>query len=214
METTRSDGRPYVVAHVAVTLDGATTGFTPAIARFYELAGTWNEDVTLAGADTILAQEHALRDAPRKPAPDGAPLLAVVDGKGRVQEWEALSAVGHWSGVLALHAEATPPRPSRSVPELVVGTARVDLSAVLTALSEQHRARVVRVDSGGTLIGAMLESRLVSELSLLVHPRLAGPGQQLWHGSAKELADGFNLVAAEALEDGLVWLRYRLAPTH
>ena len=43
--------RPHVVAHVAVSLDGATTGFEPDVGRFYELARTWSEDVTLAGAD-------------------------------------------------------------------------------------------------------------------------------------------------------------------
>jgi 2,5-diamino-6-(ribosylamino)-4(3H)-pyrimidinone 5'-phosphate reductase len=205
---------PHVVAHIAVTLDGATTGFTPAIGLFYELAGTWREDVTLAGADTILAQEQALREAPRRPAPADAPLLAVVDGRGRVREWEALGAVGHWSGVLALHAEATPPRPPRTVPELVVGVERVDLGAALAALGERHGARVVRVDSGGGLTGALIERGLVDELSLLVHPRLAGPGQRLWHGGAGRPTDEYELLAAEALEEGLVWLRYQVPRPH
>ena len=52
---------PHVVIHVAVSLDGATTGFEPDVARFYELAAGFREDVTLAGADTILAQAEALR---------------------------------------------------------------------------------------------------------------------------------------------------------
>jgi 2,5-diamino-6-(ribosylamino)-4(3H)-pyrimidinone 5'-phosphate reductase len=200
--------RPFVVAHVAVTLDGATTGFAPAVGRFYQLAATWSEDVTLAGADTILAQEPALREAPRRPAPPGASLLAVVDGKGRVREWAALAAVGHWSGVLALLADATPPRPNREVPELVVGAERVDLAEALAALGERHAARVVRVDSGGGLTGALLERGLVDELSLLVHPRLAGPGQHVWHGGARPAAGELELVAAETLEEGLVWVRY------
>jgi 2,5-diamino-6-(ribosylamino)-4(3H)-pyrimidinone 5'-phosphate reductase len=201
--------RPHVVVHVAITLDGATTGFTPAIARFYELARGWAEDVTLVGADTILAQEPALREAPRAPAPPGAPLLAVVDGKGRVREWEVLGSVGHWSGVLALRAETTPPRPAGAVPELVAGTERVDLAAVLATLGERYAARVVRVDSGGGLTGALLARGLVDELSLLVHPRLGGPGQRRWHGDARPATDAFELVAAETFEDGLVWLRHR-----
>jgi hypothetical protein len=48
--------RPYVVAHLAVSVEGAMTGFEPDLARFYALATTWQEDVTLVGADTILAQ--------------------------------------------------------------------------------------------------------------------------------------------------------------
>src|SRR5918999_4675036 len=114
--------RAYVVAHIAVSVEGATTGFEPDVGRFYELAGTWREDVTLAGSDTILAQEQALASAPRPGPAEGGPLLAVVDGRGRVREWEALRDVGHWSDVLALYAEATPRRPgSGSVQELVVG---------------------------------------------------------------------------------------------
>jgi 2,5-diamino-6-(ribosylamino)-4(3H)-pyrimidinone 5'-phosphate reductase len=191
--------RPHVVVHVAVTLDGATTGFAPAIGRFYELAGRWREDVTLTGADTILAQEAGLRAAPRTPAPAGAPLLAVVDGRGRVREWEALGAVGHWRGVLALQA--------------ATGAERVDLAAALTALTAEHGARLVRVDSGGALTGALLERGLVDEISLLVHPLLAGAGQRVWHGGAQPAAPQLHRIAAQPLEDGLVWLRYLLGGT-
>jgi 2,5-diamino-6-(ribosylamino)-4(3H)-pyrimidinone 5'-phosphate reductase len=95
--------RPYVVVHVAVSVDGSTAGFEPDVGRFYELAAVWREDVTLAGADTILAQELALADMelPR-PAPAG-PILAVVDGRGRVGAWKSLRDAGHWSKVVAVH---------------------------------------------------------------------------------------------------------------
>ncbi|WP_231913871.1 MULTISPECIES: hypothetical protein [unclassified Rhodococcus (in: high G+C Gram-positive bacteria)] len=44
---------------------------------------------------------------------------------------------------------------------------------------------VVRVDSGGALIGALLGAGLLDEVSLLVHPRLPGVRtDRLWHGSA------------------------------
>jgi 2,5-diamino-6-(ribosylamino)-4(3H)-pyrimidinone 5'-phosphate reductase len=203
--------RPYVVAHVAIALDGVTTGFEPDVAEFYELARTWEEDVTLAGADTILAQEKALVEAPRPGRAPGAPLLAVVDGRGRVRQWEALREVGHWSDVLALHAEATPPRPpDRSIPELVVGAERVDLRAALEALGRRHGAGVVRVDSGGALVGALLSAGLLDELSLLVHPRLAGAqSARRWHGSGPLATGALELVANETLDGDLVWLRYR-----
>lgn len=204
--------RPHVVVHVAVSLDGATTGFAPDVGRFYELARTWREDVTLAGADTILAQEGALATAPRPgPAADG-PLLAVVDGRARVREWEALRDCGHWSGVLALRAFATS-APADRMPErvLVAGTSRVDLAAALEALGEREGATVVRIDSGGALIGALLRGRLVDELSLLVHPCLAGPGGRAWHGPEQAPATRLEPIAAEPLDGGLVWLRYRVS---
>jgi 2,5-diamino-6-(ribosylamino)-4(3H)-pyrimidinone 5'-phosphate reductase len=203
--------RPYVVAHVAVSVDGAAAGFEPDVGRFYELAATWHEDVTLVGADTMLAQEQALAAAPRPgPAEDG-PLLAVVDGRGRVRAWEALRDVGHWSDVVALHAEATPPRPAgRAVPELVVGAERVDLAGALDALGRRDGVEVVRVDSGGSLVGALLGQGLLDEVSLLIHPCLAGGRGRRWHGSAPAPAGPVGLIASRTFDGGLVWLRYRL----
>jgi 2,5-diamino-6-(ribosylamino)-4(3H)-pyrimidinone 5'-phosphate reductase len=87
------------VVHVAVSVDGATTGLVVDVGRFYQLVSTWHEDVTLTGADTILAQEGALSAAPRPgPARDG-PLLAVVDSRSRVSMWDALRDVGRWRAV-------------------------------------------------------------------------------------------------------------------
>jgi 2,5-diamino-6-(ribosylamino)-4(3H)-pyrimidinone 5'-phosphate reductase len=206
-------GRPHVVVHVAVSVDGATTGFDPDVARFYELARTWREDVTLVGADTILAQEEALAAVPRPgPAPDG-PLLAVVDGRARVRQWDALRDCGSWSGVLALRAGETPfddgVSPAR---QLVTGTNRVDLAAALGALAEREGAGLVRVDSGGSLIGALLRDELVDEVSLLVHPCIAGAaGDRAWHGGTPIRALDLKRIAAEPLDGGLTWLRYRIA---
>ncbi|MEU5884036.1 dihydrofolate reductase family protein [Spirillospora sp. NPDC047279] len=205
-------GRPYLVVHVAVSLDGATTGFQPDIERFYELAAGWHEDATLTGADTILAQEAALADA-RGPGPakDG-PLLIVVDGKGRVSQWESLRNAGHWSDVLALHTDTTPPPPDgNSVRELVIGNERVDLPAAMTAIGTLGGINIVRVDSGGALTGALLQAGLIDEVSLLVHPLLAGSkGTQTWYGSQPCVIDRLERIASQSFDDGLVWLRYRL----
>ena len=204
--------RPHVVAHVAVSVDGATTGFEPDVGRFYELARTWSEDVTLAGADTVLAQEEALAAAPRPGPAADAPLLAVVDGRGRVRQWEALRDCGHWSGVIALRAFATA-APANNGPERVLftGEARVDLAAVLAMLAEREGAEVVRVDSGGALTGALLDAGLVDELSLLVHPCVVGGAtDRRWHGPVPSSATRLESLGTERLDDGLLWLRYRV----
>ncbi|MDP4508200.1 dihydrofolate reductase family protein [Nonomuraea turcica] len=200
---------PYVVVHVGVSVDGATTGFQPDVARFYQLAQTWREDLTLAGADTILAQEEALAQGERPGPAEGGPLLAVVDGRGRVSQWEALREAGHWSDVVALHCAITPPRPpGRQVREIVTGVDRVDLADALRTLGRDEGVRVVRVDSGGGLTSALMTAGLVDEISLLVHPCLAGErATRFWYGSAPAAAP-LTLAAAQSLPDGLVWLRY------
>lgn len=183
--------RPRVILHAAVSLDGSTDGFTPDVARFYELAGTWDEDVTLAGSETILAQEPALADAPRPGPATGGPVLAVVDGQRRVRAWDALRECGHWSDAIGLFPEP--------------GDRHVDLEAALESLAERYGAERIRVDSGGGLNGALLARGLVDEVSLLVHPVVSGAGRR-WYGDeprASALAD----LRAEDLPGGLVWLR-------
>jgi 2,5-diamino-6-(ribosylamino)-4(3H)-pyrimidinone 5'-phosphate reductase len=194
-----------VIAHVAVSLDGGTTGFQPDVARYYDLARTFREDVTLTGADTILAQEGALAAAPRAgPAAEG-PLLAVVDGRGRVEQWAALRECGRWRDVVALTCEDTPSY-ANAPRTVVAGRGRVDLAAALREVG----SGTVRVDSGGALIGALLERGLLTEVSLLVHPLLAGPDARRWYGGGTAPA-ALSLLAAERQEGGLIWLRYRVS---
>ncbi|MBB3085314.1 RibD family protein [Geodermatophilus sabuli] len=203
--------RPRVVVHVAVSLEGATTGFDPDVGSFYALARTWHEDVTLTGADTVLAQEPALGSAPQPgPAPDG-PLLVVVDSRARVRAWAALRAAGHWSDVLAASSARTPHR-SGPVSELRLGRERVDLPALLTELGTRPGVATVRVDSGGALTGALLAAGLVDEVSLLVHPVLAGPaaGARRWYGDGPPPAGELVLAECRRLDGDLVWLRHHI----
>lgn len=189
-----SRSRPRVVTHHAVSLDGATTGFSPDLGAFYGLISTWREDVTLVGADTILAQEQALAAGPCGPGPNSdGPLLAVVDSRGRVSEWEALRSAGHWRDAIRIEAD----RPGE----------RVDLRRTLERLAEQG-AETVRVDSGGRLSGALLERGLVDEVSLLVHPVAVGAeSAPRWYG-ASNAPMMFTLDHVESVAGDLVWLRY------
>jgi 2,5-diamino-6-(ribosylamino)-4(3H)-pyrimidinone 5'-phosphate reductase len=171
---------PHVVIHVAVALDGATTGFEPDVARFYALAAGFREDVTLAGADTILAQADALAREGPGPKADG-PLLAVTDRRARIADWmwEALRSAGHWRDAVPV---------------------RSDLATAVAGFEG-----VVRVDSGGALNGALLRAGLVDELSLLVHPVLAGDAPR-WYGTPPP-----GPLKLTPLDGGAPdWLRYRV----
>ncbi|MFF1820337.1 RibD family protein [Kribbella sp. NPDC058245] len=196
--------RPHVVAQVAVSLDGRTAGFDADFARYYAMATLWQEDVTLVGADTVLAQESVVRAVERVGPREAGPLLAVVDSRARVREWDALRALGHWSDVLALYADQTPARPpDATTRELVTGYEQVDFEEVLDELGKRG-ARVVRVESGGALIAVLLELGLVDELALLVHPVIVGEGAP-WCGTT-----GVRLEHAgtEVFKGGVVWSRY------
>lgn len=214
MEAGPGNHRPYVVAHLAVSLDGSVTGFAPDQARFYSLAAEWHEDATLAGADTILAQAEALSNEAALPGPDPTgPVLAVVDSRYRVTSWKALRLAGHWSRVLALRGEGSSTGPA--VDEIATGGERVNLAAALAEMHDSYGVRRVRLDSGGTLVGAMLGAGLVDEVSLLVHPVLVTRGdRRLWWGEA-DPPPPFSPAGdpeVRAAGGGLVQLRYRTSP--
>ena len=91
--------------------------------------------------------------------------------------------------------------------ELVCGAERVDLTWALDELA-RIRAGTVRVDSGGALLGALLELGLIDELSLLVHPIIVGADAQRWTGEQALTATTLELISCDIVDVDLVWLRY------
>ncbi len=67
--------RPLVFAHVAVSVEGASTGFQPDLGRFYELARTWQEGVDSGGALTGALLDGDLLDEISLLIPPAAPRL-------------------------------------------------------------------------------------------------------------------------------------------
>lgn len=102
------------------------------------------------------------------------------------------------------------------VETIVTGAERVDYRSALEELRARHGIEVVRVDSGGTLIGVLLRAQLVDEVSVLVHPFLAGGSPELSlfqppGGEGADESDGAISLALRGVEvprDDVVWLRY------
>lgn len=85
---------------------------------------------------------------------------------------------------------------------------RVDLDAALRSLRRVDGARVVLVEGGPSLNGALVAAGLVDEVCLSLAPRLVG-------GTSARLAHGADPVGVESLtlhrvltEDGILFLRY------
>lgn len=213
--------RPRVILHNAVSADGRTTGLAPNLGLFYGLADRWEEDVTLAGSDTILA---ALRQSTEASPPALAGhaaggRLAVVDSRGRVKDWRHVKAWPFWSEFVSIDTEDTPHQHRdylryQEVDEITAGTRRVDLALALEELAERYGARTVRVESGGTLNGALLRQGLVDEVSLLMHPVLIGGMSP--HTIFRTLDVDTNapiemkLSDCQVLDGGYAWLRYEV----
>jgi len=224
-----------VILHSAISLDGRTTGFPVDLGLFYSLAGTWREDATLTGADTLLAAPEAQSPeddlaALETRAPeceetvktgsakkDPRPLLIVTDSRGRLRHWTAFLASPYWRGGIALVSRATPRDYTRRLARLgieilVAGKDQVDLIRALELLAERYKIRTVRTDSGGALAGALLRAGLVSEVSVVAHPALAGDSDPhcLFRDPRPGAPVRLRLIAVEPLPKGILWLRYKV----
>ena len=221
----------HVIVHNEMSLDARLDGLDVDMGRFYTLAGTWHEDCTLVGSETLLAGMPELGDVEHAVALErgdttghqggaaspAAPLLAAVDSRGRLPGLGQLRDQPYWRDVIALCSEATPADhlhrlDAAGVSSIVAGTERVDLRGALEALAEQHDVGVVRVDAGGSLVGALLRQGLVHEVSVVIEPRLVGGETHRWLVRAPDAAPGeavaMTLRGMERFDDGAVWLRY------
>lgn len=207
-----------IIIHNAVSLDGFTTGFEPDVRLYYELAGTWHEDATLAGADTLLAAAGG-EDAGDEGG-DGAgnrPLLVVPDSRGRIRNWKFWQRQPYWSRLVVLVSKATPPEYVRrlldeEIAYIQSGEDHVDLGTAVRSLGRHYGAATIRVDSGGLLSTALLAENLVDEISLLIHPVLVGDSAArrfiVDRSDPSATRRGLHLLAAERCRNDVFWLRY------
>jgi 2,5-diamino-6-(ribosylamino)-4(3H)-pyrimidinone 5'-phosphate reductase len=221
---------PKVILHTATSLDGRITNFPADLELYYALAAQWNPDAILFGSETVLAAvredpslevppEHEEMFAPPADAKtDPRPLLVIADSRGRVRCWDAIRKWPYMRDVLALCSSATPVEyldylKERRIGVIIAGEDHIDMRAALEALRDQHDVKVVRADSGGTLNSVLLHAGLVDEVSVLIHPFIAG-GK-----AAPTLCDPLNAgiprlqvplthKSTKVLANGIVWSRY------
>ncbi|MDD1771447.1 MAG: dihydrofolate reductase family protein [Methanomassiliicoccales archaeon] len=218
----------HVVLHTQVSVDSKADGFEYDMGTYYQLAETFKPDAVLSGAETMLKAEVP-EEVPEwsyevaKNFPScGRTIMTIVDSKGRVRSWKALKKQPFWNSVLALCSESTPKEyldylKSENVDFIIAGKDHVDLRKALQEMRSRYGVKKVRIDSGGTLAGALLKDGLVDEISLLVSPFLLGNLSDNTFISA----DGLDLKAplelklkgVKKLDGGNIWVRYDVVGT-
>jgi 2,5-diamino-6-(ribosylamino)-4(3H)-pyrimidinone 5'-phosphate reductase len=223
---------PKVILHTAMSLDGRITNFPADLEFYYGLAAQWNPDAILFGSGTVLA---AVRDNPALEFPpeheemftppedvqaDPRPLLVIADSRGIVRCWDAIRKWPYMRDVLALCSSSTPQEylgylVDRRIGTIISGDDRIDMQAALEALNRQYGVKVLRVDSGGTLNSVLLHAGLVDEISVLIHPFIAGGKadptlSDPLKAGIPELQVPLMLQNTEIVGDGIVWARYTL----
>jgi 2,5-diamino-6-(ribosylamino)-4(3H)-pyrimidinone 5'-phosphate reductase len=223
---------PRVILHTATSLDGRITNFPADLDLFYSLAAKWNPDAILFGSETVLAAvrenpalevppEHTEIFTPPKGTPDPRPLLVVADSRGRVRCWDAIRKWPYMRDLLVLCSSATPQEyldylADRKIGSVIAGADRIDMRAALTELNRLYGVKTVRVDSGGTLNSVLLQAGVVEEVSVLIHPFLAGgpPGPTMFDPAKAGFPDiqvPLMHKAMDVLGNGIIWARYSVA---
>jgi 2,5-diamino-6-(ribosylamino)-4(3H)-pyrimidinone 5'-phosphate reductase len=220
---------PKVILHTATSLDGRITGFPADLELYYTLARRWNPDAILFGSETVLAAardnpalevppEHEEMFRPPHGLPDPRPLLVITDSRGRVRCWDAIRKWPYMRDVLALCSSSTPQQyldflQERKINTVVTGDDHIDMRTALDMLNRNYGINTIRADSGGTLNSVLLKADVVDEVSVLIHPYLAGgiPDPTMFDphkAGFMDLQVPLQHLHCEVLGSGLVWLRY------
>lgn len=100
---------------------------------------------------------------------------------------------------------------------IFAGKDELDLRLALETLHREFGVKRLLLEGGGVTNGIFLRAGLVDEVSLLIFPVVDGaPGAPSLFDAAQQEADqrasikGMELMSTQSLEDGVVWLRYRI----
>lgn len=215
-------GRPWVVANMISSVDGATA----VAGRSGGLGGAADKaafdairavaDVILVGAGTARAERYRpptvsdrALELRRARGQTERPRLAVVSGRLALDTSLDLFASGE--PFVITHASADPDRREslgRVADVVIAGDEHVDLRGALEALYERG-VRVVVCEGGPTLNGQLAQVGLIDELCLTTAPLLVGGTSHRIIELGEALVPPSHLTVARVLEqDGYVLARY------
>lgn len=103
----------------------------------------------------------------------------------------------------------------KDISYLFAGVKGDELNAAMKALAETFGVETLSLQGGGIIDGAFLQAGLIDELSLVVYPGIDGsassPSIFEYIGREQAPARGLSLelLSAETVQDGVVWLRYK-----
>jgi len=155
-----------------------------------------NADVVLVGGGTVRAENYG--------APQRSPLPIVVVSKSCDFDWTSPLFASGW-GMIATTASS----PNVPVRSFRAGEDAVDLGAIIHALRSELGTRVIHIEGGPTLNGALLRTGLVDAINLTIAPHIGNGGTTI---SSRLVRHGFNnqrfQLAQLCRDDNHVFVRY------
>lgn len=225
----RKSERPYVICHMAPSIDGRITGIGSVrhvTAAYEESAQTFRAGAWIIGRVSMEPYAGKSRVPRRKvrrriaradfiAEPKANSYAIAIDPSGKLT-WKS-NAIDDDRVITILTERVSDDYlaflQSRGVSYLFGGKTKIDLGRVLTKLRKKLRIRRLLLEGGGRINGSFLAANLIDELSVLMAPIADGSvgtptlfDVQSRAGARRKL----RLTAVEIIDDGIVWLRYRL----
>lgn len=226
--------KPHVIIHMATSLDGRTlpSRWYPrrdgATSHYERLHAELGGDAWLVGRTT--GQEFAKRDAypmattetyprtPWLPKPGASGFGIVLDAQGKIAWGRA--DIGGDPIVVVLTERVSDAHlaglRADGVFYFFAGESELDVPLALEMLHRELGVKRLLLEGGGLTNGNLLRAGLVDEISLLVCPFVDGaPGAPSLFEATRETdrataVRGLERTSSEALDDGAMWLRYRV----
>jgi 2,5-diamino-6-(ribosylamino)-4(3H)-pyrimidinone 5'-phosphate reductase len=224
-------GRPYIICHMASSLDGKIDGGALlAIMRsgeYEELGSKLGGDGWICGRTTM--QQHFAEDAPyvsttNLAAGNQAPYVArradsyaiSVDTLGKLS-WSSGDLDG--DHLICVVSEQVPADyldmlRNKKISYIVAGKPSVDLVQAVDLLREHFGIRRLLLEGGGHINGGFLEAGLVDEVSLLIVPGIDGrhdiPAVFDGIDGSQRAAVPLKLKSVEQREGDALWVRYEV----
>ena len=144
-----------------------------------------------------------------------------LDGSGKAV-WARKDIGG--DPILVILTESVPDRHlaglrADGVSYIFAGTAEIDLAGALETLNRELGIERLMVEGGGGANGALLRAGLIDELSIVITAAIDGSSgaPTVFNSGDVDLGpapiESMTLASHEVLENGAVWLRYRLSST-
>ena len=185
------DNVSKVVIHNSVSLDGVFAGFEfppEMMGLHYQIAADFAGPIRLVGSSTALVSIELFGGlTPETPADFVRPerggdlsYWVIPDSRAVLQnKLHYFRRSEYCRDVAILVAEETPRAyldylQQRNYDYFVAGSMRVDLAEALTMMTDHYGPGPIMVDSGASLVGALLNQGLIDQISLLVVPVIVG----------------------------------------
>lgn len=215
---------PRIILHNSVSLDGSHVNFPVDMGAHYQVVSRIPHDVYLFGSVTALVglemsgeplpEEHPA-DFFRPDRSPELPLWVIPDSGGKLfGKLHALRRFEYCRDILILTSEETPDDYLRYLDDrhhdyIQAGKEKVDYRQAFAILGKRFGVKTILADTGRTFGNLLIIRKMVSEISLLIHPVIIGAGNE---GLFSGIPEPFNLklTGYEKIGEGLVWIRYSL----